>query len=220
MTPFNPGKTPFTVVFGVGGGLGGKSKPSKTPIGTTARASNLNTARPVSNEKDGANQVQETAMEIAETEALSKSESQNTRIPLNEVITSNSKLSTFHTNPVDFDAQIQEIDVALGKYENCEKHVASNLFDTSHVPVDTSHVPANNAATLTPSLPTHTQTTQEHAPHVAETSPLPANRTLRTWKKLARDNIMDTETSQGPTATKRSREEDLEFLPELPTKKL
>ena len=250
--PFNPRKTPFIVVSGVGDDLGGNSKPSKTPIGTTARASNLNTARPVSNEKDGANQVQETAMEIAETEALSKSESQNTRIPLNEVITSNSKLSTFHTNPVDFDAQIQEIDVALGKYENCEKHVASNLFDTSHVPVDTSHVPANNAATLTPSLPTHTQTTQEHAPHVAETSPLPANsaatllpslpthtqitqehaphvaetsplpinRTLRTWKKLARDNTMNTETTQGPTAIKRSREEDLELLPELPTKKL
>jgi len=31
---------------------------------------------------------------------------------------------------------------------------------------------------------------------------------------------MDIETSQGPMATKRSREEDLKFLPELPTKKL
>ena len=133
---------------------------------------------------------------------------------------SNSKLSTSHINLVDFDGQIQEIDVALGKYDNCEKHVASNWFDTSHVPVDTSHAPANSAATLLPSLPTHTQITQEHAPHVAETSPLPINRTLRTWKKLARDNTMNTETTQGPTAIKRSREEDLEFLPELPTKKL
>ena len=53
-----------------------------------------------------------------------------------------------------------------------------------------------------------------------ETSPLPANRTLRTWKKLGRDNTMETEATQGPTATKRNREEDLEFLPELPTKKL
>ena len=39
---------------------------------------------------------------------------------------SNSKLSTSHINLVDFDARIQEIDVALGKYDNCEKHVASN----------------------------------------------------------------------------------------------
>ena len=55
---------------------------------------------------------------------------------------------------------------------------------------------------------------------MTETSPLPTNRTLRTRKKLARDNTMNTETTQGPTAIKRSREEDLEFLPELPTKKL
>ena len=31
---------------------------------------------------------------------------------------------------------------------------------------------------------------------------------------------MDTETNQGPKTTKRSREVDSEFLPELPTKKL
>ena len=31
---------------------------------------------------------------------------------------------------------------------------------------------------------------------------------------------METKTPQGPTATKRHREEELEFLPELPTKKL
>nr|POE66734.1 hypothetical protein CFP56_72952 [Quercus suber] len=173
-TPFNPEKTPFIVVSGVGDGLGGNSKPSKTPTGTTARASELNTARPVSSDKDGADLVQGTSMETAKTEAMSKSESQNTRIPLNE---------------------IQEIDVALGKYGNCEKYVASKLFDTSHVLVDTSHVPTNSAATLQPSLPAHTQTTQEHAPHMAETLPLPASSTLRTWKKLARDNIMDTENT-------------------------
>ena len=38
----------------------------------------------VSDDKDGADRVQETVMEIAETEVLSKTESQNTRIPLNE----------------------------------------------------------------------------------------------------------------------------------------
>ena len=31
---------------------------------------------------------------------------------------------------------------------------------------------------------------------------------------------METDTSQGPTDTKRSREEVMEYLPELPTKKL
>ena len=41
-------------------------------------------AKSVSDDKDGADRVQETVMEIAETEVLSKTESQNTRIPLNE----------------------------------------------------------------------------------------------------------------------------------------
>lgn len=72
------------MVSGVGDCLGGNSKPSKTPTGTTARASELNMTKSVSDDKDGADRVQETVMEIAETEVLSKTESQNTRIPLNE----------------------------------------------------------------------------------------------------------------------------------------
>ena len=51
-------------------------------------------------------------------------------------------------------------------------------------------------------------------------SPTPTNRTLRTWKRLARETNIETDTSQGPIDTKRSREEVMEYLPELPTKKL
>ena len=109
--------------------------------------------------------------------------------------------------------QIQEIDIARGKYDSCENYVAPNLTDTSLTS-------ANYAAMITPFQPTHTPITQEHVPHVVETSFSPANRTLRTWKKLARESTMEIETSQGPTATKRNREEDLELLPELPSKKL
>lgn len=85
---------------------------------------------------------------------------------------------------------------------------------------DTSHTSANSEETSTPSQPAHTLLIQEQDTHVIESSFHLANRTLRTWKKLARDNIMDTETTQGPTTVKRNREEDLEFLLELPTKKL
>ena len=107
--------------------------------------------------------------------------SRNNSTPLIEVIDSNSNLSTCHTNPVDFEAQIQEIDAAIEKYDSCEEHVDHNLADTSHVS-------ANNVKQLTPSLPAHPLTTQELAPHVIENSPSPspANRTLRTWKRLAR----------------------------------
>ena len=67
---------------------------------------------------------------------------------------------------------------------------------------------------VTPLMPAHTQTSQEQAPHVA------ASKTLRTWKRLARDSSMETKISQGPTITKRYRDEDLEVLLELPIKKL
>ena len=85
--------------------------------------------------------------------------------------------------------------------------MASNL-------IDTPQVLASNDATVTPSMPAHTQTSQEQAPHVA------ANRTLRTWKRLAHDSTMETEITQGSTTTKRYRDEDLEVLPELPIKKI
>ena len=52
--------------------------------------------------------------------------SRNNSTPLIEVIDSNSNLSTSHTNPVDFEAQIQEIDAAIEKYDSCrsEEHTS------------------------------------------------------------------------------------------------
>ena len=67
---------------------------------------------------------------------------------------------------------------------------------------------------VTPLMPAHAQTSQEQTPHVA------ASRTLRTWKRLARDSFMETEISQRPMITKRYRDEDLKVLLELPIKKL
>ena len=80
--------------------------------------------------------------------------------------------------------------------------------------IDTTQVLASNDATVTPSMPDHTQINQKQAPNVA------ANRTLRSWKRLARDSTMETEFTQEPTATKRNRDEELEVLPELPCKKI
>ena len=85
--------------------------------------------------------------------------------------------------------------------------MASNL-------IDTTQALASNDATVTPSITDHTQISQEQAPHVA------ANRTLRTWKRLARESTMETEFTQGPTTTKRYRDKELEVLPELPIKKI
>ena len=45
------------------------------------------------------------------------------------------------------------------------------------------------------------------------------SQTLRTWKRLARDNPMKIDQPQSPTVKKRSREEEIEYLPKLAIKK-
>ena len=132
------------MVSSMGDGSGGATKPSKMPIEMTVRSTGMNTASTDLGEKEEADRVQVSNMETIETEAQFMLESHNNSTLLNEVIASNSKLSTCHINSVDFDAQIQEIDVALGKYDSCENNVAPNLTTTSHAS-------ATSEATLTPS---------------------------------------------------------------------
>ena len=85
--------------------------------------------------------------------------------------------------------------------------------------VGASQVPPFNEKNLAPSM--QTIVTQEQHHHMTENSP-PSNqgsKTLRTWKRMARDNPMETDPPLSPTAKKRSRVEEVEYLPELPTKK-
>ena len=66
-----------------------------------------------------------------------------------------------------------------------------------------------------------TQVSLEQHHQVKENSPTSnqGSKTLRTWKRLARENPMETDSPLSPTAKKRSREKEVEYLPELPTKK-
>ena len=66
---FNLGKIPFTVVSGMGDGLGGVSIPSKMPTETAVRSTVTNTAKNDFGKKDRADQVQVSDMENVETEA-------------------------------------------------------------------------------------------------------------------------------------------------------
>jgi len=166
------------MVSGMGDELGGATKQSKTPTETADRATRMKTAmkmaRSDSREKEGADRMHVSDMETVETKVQFMPKSHNNSTLLNEVITSNSTLSTCHNNPIDFDAQVQEIDVALGTYDSRASNVAFNLTTTSHGLVnnvapslnitshdlannvapnlnDTSHDSATNAATLTSS---------------------------------------------------------------------
>ena len=61
--PFNPGKMAFTVVFGLGDGLGGASKPPKTATKTENRPVGTNPVRRDSRELNGVDQPQVPDME-------------------------------------------------------------------------------------------------------------------------------------------------------------
>ena len=149
---------------------------TKKPPETTARPNGNNTSRPDYGENGGADRSHATDMETSD---------------LGEHITSNLQKNS---NPI---IKIQEIDAAIGKFDSCGEHV-------NHKTEDTSRVSAHIEKPLSTSLPAHSQLIQEQEPHVTEVSapPNPAIRTLRTWKKLARDNTMETEEIQYPTATK------------------
>ncbi|KAF3957328.1 hypothetical protein CMV_017649 [Castanea mollissima] len=139
----------------------------------------------------------------------------DTSNPTLKVIDSNPELNSFHTNNADFETQIQKLDLAIGNYDKRGEHVDPRTADTSQVL-------AKNGKQLTPSSPAQHAASLEQATHVVENStpPIPTNGTLRMCKRLARETNMETDIPQGPTVTKRSREEVLEYFPRLPTKKL
>nr|POE89523.1 hypothetical protein CFP56_55813 [Quercus suber] len=224
----------------MGDGLGGTTNQSKAQIETAHRTTERKTARSDAGEVEEADRMNVSDMETAETEAQITPESRNKGSEINEVIIQNSKLSTCHFNSADFDAQVQEVDVAL---DNRASNVSLKKTTTPHdsaknvdpilnaTPLDSlnivepksniaSHDSATNTATLSPSHIAPNQIIQEHAIHVTDSLPPPANKTARTWKRLARDNNMEAAIKQGPSVTKRNREEEMEILPELPSKKL
>ena len=216
-SPYNPGKIPFVVVPGMGDGLGGvPSHAQRTKKAETAemagKSTKENAARFDSGKEKDADLRTGTNMEShnsREQITLTDRECSN---QFTEVFTSNPNLTSFHTDIADFETQIQDIDSEISKFDNCETHVEK-------ISVSASQAPPTREKYLAPSMQTQVALQQPH--QVKENSP-PANqgsKTLRTWKRLARDNPMETDSPLRPTAKKRSREEEVEYLPELPTKK-
>nr|POE93752.1 hypothetical protein CFP56_30522 [Quercus suber] len=132
--------------------------------------------------------------------------------PLNEVSISNSNLTAFHTDNVAFEMQIQELDLEISKFDKGDAHV-------EHTSVGVSQAPPTNEKQVAPSMQTFEPLDQPH--HVTECSPSSnqGSQTLRTWRRLARDNPMKIDQPQSPTAKKRSRGEEIDYLHELPIKK-
>ncbi|KAK7828355.1 uncharacterized protein CFP56_030356 [Quercus suber] len=65
--PFNPGKTSFTIVSGMGDGLGGASKPSKMTAEAVVHPTGTSTVESDLGEENGADRFQERNMETIKT---------------------------------------------------------------------------------------------------------------------------------------------------------
>ena len=213
---YNPGKIPFVVVPGIGDGLGGVPKPTqhsnhgKSPE-TVINSAGEKQVRFGSGKKDGAELDNGEKWETRDSREQTSLNDRESRNPISEVSISNSNLTACLTNNAAFEAQIHELDLEIKKFDKQETHVENNSVV---VPLATP----TNEKPLTSSMQNHEAQDQAH--HVMDSS-LPSvqgSKSLRTWKRLARDNPMETDPPQSPTAKKRNREEEVEYLPELPIK--
>ena len=73
--------------------------------------------------------------------------------------------------------------------------------------VGDSHVPPISEKQLASSILAQSLVTHDQIYHVTENSPSPnqGSRTLRMWEKLARENPMETDSPQSPTAKKKKK---------------
>nr|POE68212.1 hypothetical protein CFP56_29020 [Quercus suber]POE68872.1 hypothetical protein CFP56_64972 [Quercus suber] len=210
-------KTPFVVVPGMGDGLGGAPNSTQFPnirksIEMVIKSTGEKHGRSESREKDDADLRNGENWESRASGEQISLNGRDYRNPISEVSISNSNLNAFHIDNVAFEAQIQELDSEISKFDKCERHVENSS-------VDAPIVPPINEKQLTPSM--QALATQDQIHHVTDNFP-PSNqgsKTLRTWKRLARDNPMETDPLQSSTTKKRNREEEAEYLLELPIKK-
>ena len=218
-TPYNPGRTPYTTVPGMGDGFGGSDKNAQEFHSNPEpdRADMLTGVGEVQADPKGGNGMdfpQASHMEMKEIREDTPWPNDIYNAPNLEVNVSVPNLFSSHTKLPDFETQIQEIDMELGKFD----HQNSELFPkTANIP----HVSASPEKELEISLNVREATSQDPHPHVTELNDPSSTEcmTLRRWKKLARDVPMQTDPLPLNIGAKRDRVEEKENQPELPSKK-
>ena len=218
-TPYNLGKSPYTTVAGMGDGLGGfttQSYAEKTRVAEEPSPATQD-GEPVpvqsSNVQVNADLHQVSQMDIADsTEDLAQISRPNLS-PFNRVINSIPNSSPSHIRLQDFEKQIEEIDSALVKFD-------------SHAP------PIINKPTVTPThaesvgdkskgiIDTHGDVANNNTTHVTIQNNSHENHALRTWKRLARNNITPETPNNHSVFHKRNREFEECDQSELPKKKI
>ena len=218
-TLYNLRKSPFTTVPGLGDGLGGvptppyANKTSETEEQSPVTPQGETTPVQFSNVQVNVDLHQVVQMDTADfTENLVQISRPNLS-PITRVMNSIPNSPPSHIRSQDFENQIEETDLALKKFD-------------SHTPF------IINMPTVTP---THVDpfgdksgenieiqggAANSNSPHVINHSTSHDTIALRTWKRLAQNNISPETPINHSVTHKRNREADESAHPELPTKKI
>ena len=136
--------------------------------------------------------------------------------PNKEVMDFIPNLSTSHNNNADVEFQINEIDLALDKFDQSRPHDNSmTIVVPKSTEINVNPSWENPSSIFTP-LVSHNILMEN-----SSKAPLPTNPpTICTWKKLASNNPPDDSDMQDFITGKRVREEEKTVQPQLPNKKL
>ena len=227
--PFNPGRSPFTTVLGMGDGLGGTTKqtPRKksgvedeiTPVASQGGP----TPEVVGNASATVDNHSDTHMETTDIgEALAQNLSPSLS-PVIRVINSTSISSPIDNSPHDFESQIAKIDSALKKFDSHSTSTTTLPSATLSQSQSEGNIPKINAVSLEVEIgnnPSHVTTEPLNPSHVINYTIPHDPTTLRTWKRIARSNTAPEYPIQSSVLHKRNRELEEEVHPELPRKKV
>nr|POF21495.1 hypothetical protein CFP56_51627 [Quercus suber] len=133
--------------------------------------------------------------------------------PINRVIKSIPNSSPFHNRLQVFENQIEEIDLALKKFDS---HTPSTINKPAVTPTHADPLGDKSGEIID----IQGDTADSNSPHVTNHNTSHDTIALRTWKRLARNNIPPENPINHSVTHKRNRECDKSVYPELPTKKL
>ena len=132
--------------------------------------------------------------------------------PITRVINSIPNSSPSHIHSQDFENQIEEIDLALKKFDS---HT-SPLINKPTVTPTHANLVGDKSGDI---IDIQGDAANINSPHVINHNTSHDTHTLRTWKRLARNNIPPETPINHSVTHKRNRESDECAHPELPTKK-
>ena len=217
-TPYSSGKSLYTTVPGQGDGLGGFT--SQPFANMTSEAEEPSPATPQggpapvqsSNVQINVEFHQVSHMDIADfTEDLVQISRPNLS-PITRVINSIPNSSPSHIRSQDFENQIEDIDLALKKFDSQTPPIiikpTITLTHANHVGDKSGDI-----------LDIQGDAKNSNSPHVINHNTLHDTHALRTWKRLARNNIPLETPINHSVSHKRNRESNECAHPKLPMKK-